>query len=163
MGGQIIFHFVNLDEREFNKFLAFKDVVFVKWDGSIFRGLTDYNLPDGYPFQLFIVRLSDIDNIKIWKEGIINLSDSPVIEFTRSYYDKEVNLLISGRLWFEKRYLTKSPDGRDILMEKGEALQKLYDSLAKWIKKYCERLPNGRYIGQHAKDYLEKGAKLSTD
>jgi hypothetical protein len=163
MGRQIIFHFVNLDEREFIKFLAFGDVAFVKWDGSEFKVLAEYNLPEGYPFQLFIVRLSEIDNIKFLNDTTINSATSPVIEFTRSYYMEELNRLISGRLWFEKRYWTKSSDGTDILMEKSEALQKLYDSLAKWIKKYCERLPNGRYIGPHAKELLEKGAELSTD
>jgi len=76
-------------------------------------------------------------------------------------YLKEINPLVSGRFWYEHKYWDKDKDGRDILVAKDEELKLLYERLARWIKKYCKRLPNGNYIAPLAAELYSKGAELS--
>jgi hypothetical protein len=115
--------------------------------------------------QSLICMPSDLNSVQYIKfEGeekyFVDVACSPVVEFSRSGYDAESNTLVSGRLWYEHKCWTKDEDGNDILVEKSKELEKLYNSLARWIRKYCTRLPNGNYIGPHAMELYRKGAKL---
>ena len=116
--------------------------------------------------QSFMSFRSDLRQLKyreIKDSGLFYIDgyESPVIEFSRSGYKPELNLIVSGRLWYQHKYWTKDENGQDIIREKSKELERLYSSLVRWIKKHCTRLPNGNYIGPHAAELHERGAKLS--
>lgn len=118
-----------------------------------------------YP-QLYICLKRDFDNIVYEKLEAKNLyyvdsTRSQVIEFIRSGYKREENLLISGRFWMEMKYWDKDIKGNPVIITKRKELEELYSSLARWIRKYCTKLPNGNYIGRHAMELYGKGVKLS--
>ena len=113
--------------------------------------------------QMLICFMTDLDKIIYGRadQYYVNIIVSPVIEFSRSGHNPNLNRLISGRLWYQHKYWTKDKKGNDILLEKSQELEKLYNSLARWIKKYCKLLPNTNYIGPHAMELYKNGAELS--
>lgn len=170
MGRQIEFYFDDGDEREFIKLAQFKDVVFLKFREMEFRKYEEcldikkkaYSEASWNQTCICIER--DLKSVKLLgKDGnfFVDLHVSPVIEFSRSGYKPELNRLISGRLWYQHKYWAKDENGHDVLMEKSKELEKLYNSLVRWIKKYCKRLPNGNYIGPHAMVLYKNGTELS--
>lgn len=171
MGRQINFYLAANDERELLNAEFLKYVEFIRRDVPSPRSqrYADFEFSpydDGIYSQLYICFERDIDRIEFRKLEAKNLfyvdsTISPVIEFIRSGYKKEENLLISGRFWIEMKYWDKDEQGNSVLITKGKELEKLYTDLAKWVRKYCTRLPNGNYIGPHALEAYKKGAKLS--
>ena len=170
MGRQINFYFVKDDELKFLARCTENNVTFLQWDVELPQN-TEYSCFEQLPYdrdvkkQLFICLRSDLPNIK-YKEieskwFYIDSTTSPVIEFTRSGIIPMKNILVSGRLWFEMKYWDKDKNGNSILVTKDKKLEELYNSLAKWIRKYCMRLPNGNYIGPHAMELYKNGATLS--
>ncbi len=81
---------------------------------------------------------------------------SHVIELARTHLLEEEGLIIRGRLWAEMRYW----EG-EILMYKGEAFEKWYDRLARWIRTHYQKVADHRpYIGPQACRLYQKGIKL---
>ena len=171
MGRQINFYFAGEDEAHFLRHPNLKGVTYLK---------SDVQRPENKPFDLFHEEpdttssasqvyiclkpyLSDVTYREVETRGYYYLKslDSPVIEFCRSGLNLATNTLVSGRIWYEHKYWDKDDDGNDVLLEKPEELQRLYNSLVRWIRKYCTRLPNGNYIGPHAMEIYKRGSKLS--
>ena len=172
MGRQVNFYFDDKDENIFLNLPQLKDVTFLRFD--------NVNRPQNYIYDEFdlnpqlealhsqtciclkidldIVKYSEIERGKAY---FINDIVSPVIEYTRSGFDYNLNLLVSGRLWFQMKYWAEDEEGNDVLLSKSKELERLYNNLAGWIRRYCKRLPNGNYIGPHAMELYKKGAELS--
>ena len=170
MGRQINFYFIQNEETKFITHCIENNLMFLQWDVELpqnkeypYFGQLPYN--SNVSKQLYICHRRDLQNVKYKmlesKWFYIDLTVSPVIEFIRSGLNPNNNILVSGRLWFEMKYWDKDEKGNDILVTKDKILEELYNSLAKWIRKYCTRLPNGNYIGPHAMELYKKGAKLS--
>jgi hypothetical protein len=170
MGRQIEFYFSEDDEQEFLRqiesaeitFLRFRELVSVRYEEV---RLAEFSETSGSEQQVLICHRSDLECLKYWGSAsdmyMVNILDSPVIEFSRSGLTRDSNRLLSGRLYYEHRYWTKDAAGNDVIMEKSEELEKLYSRLVRWIKKYCKRLPGGYYIGPHAMKLHQNGAELS--
>jgi hypothetical protein len=171
MGKQINFYFGSRDELEFLDCRFLNEAVFISHESST-NSIEMYNefqlnptIREVYS-QLNICRPSYFEQIKFREVPtqeiyFIDPYDNPVIEFIRSGYKEDLNLLISGRLWYQHKYWGKDRIGKSVILTKSEELNKLYNSLAGWIRRHSTPLPNGRYIGPHAKELLEKGAELS--
>lgn len=169
MGRQIGFYFSDSDEKTF---LSLKQL-----DRVVFLELGMLRAPLAIPYEGFHTSVTvprrwqaaicsdqEFGRLRfIGGNGVFSIDDvvSAIIEFTRSYYSREEDTLMSGRLWYEHKYWDKDEQGRDVLREKSPELKKLYESLARWIRSHCKRLPNGNYIGEHAQKLLEAGARLS--
>jgi len=173
MGRQIELYFNEDDEKEFLNLHQFEEVVFLKFREMIAPKYELYNdikktaWIETRNTQTFICRKSDLEILEyqsVFTSGrnlfYIDSDCSPVIEFSRSGYIPDTNNLIGGRLWYEHKYWAKDQDGNDVLKEKSKELEKLYESLARWIRKYCKRLPDGRYIGPGAMKLHNQGARL---
>ena len=170
MGRQIRFYFVDSDEREFLILPQFEDAVFLKFrelesaQCELYCDINEKARSGISQNQTCICIKRDMANVKfLGREGrfLLDNYESPVIEFSRSGYKPELNLIVSGRLWYQHKYWTKDENGQDIIREKSKELERLYNSLVRWIKKHCTRLPNGNYIARHAMELHERGAKLS--
>jgi hypothetical protein len=90
----------------------------------------------------------------------LELDDSWAIEYSPPYSLEGDRRLVSGRLWYEHKYWSTDKDGNDVQIEKPEELKKLYESLARWIRKRCKRLPDGSYIAPGAQILVDEGAEL---
>ena len=171
MGRQINFYFDEGDEKEFLKLPQLKDITFLKFRETNSPkyeeiSLTRFSEILDATLQTFICFRSDLGDLtyrEITGRGLFYISgyDNPVIEFSRGGYRPLLNRLVSGRLWYQHKYWTKDEDGHDVIREKSKELERLYNSLNRWIKKYCTRLQNGNYIGPHAMELYKKGAELS--
>jgi len=171
MGRQIGFYFGDKDEKEFLEVVNTNDVVFLRdqFKRKKIEFYKEFNINPAVnqsKCQAYICFRSDLKSVGFfgdYKAGIILLDifKSPVIEFERSGLKPDINLLISGRLWYEHKYWTEDKDGNDVLLEKSKELERLYNSLARWIRKHCTRLDDGYYIAPHAMELHKKGAKLS--
>jgi len=171
MGRQINFYFDEKDEQEFLKLHQLNDIVFLKFRNMKSPQYEEIQL--GSPVhvsdsdsQTYMCFRHDLNNIEYqdYDDGklfYIKGVTSPVIEFSRSRYRQNLNLLGSGRLWYEHKYWAKDEDGNDVLLEKSKELEKLYNSLARWIRKHCTRLDNGNYIAPHAMELYKNGAEIS--
>ncbi len=171
MGRQVGFYFTDRDEEEFLELSQLQGVVLLRSRQLASPLCEEVQLK---PFQLtsnsdsqtlacFVSDKKELTFREIEGRGSFYIDDcvSPVIEFSRSGYRPDLNMIISGRLWYEHKYWTKDEDGNDVLREKSKELEKLYNSLARWIRKHCTRLPNGNYIAPHAQELHENGADLS--
>ena len=170
MGRQLGFYFGDNDEKQFLEFVRANDVVFLRHCVKEAKNevYNEFNINPAInqsiaqSYICFQAELECIRYIGSKEIGffLIDIHDSPVIEYDRSGLKSDSNLLISGRLWYQHKYWTKDESGHDIIREKSKELEKLYNSLTRWIKKYCTRLPNGNYIGPHAMELYKNGAKL---
>jgi|GEM_PF-3523611 len=159
MGRQIGFLMEKTDEDAFWEFLCsdpkiwamnppFKENKCVK-----LKKLPDLAKPWGRSIVIWHEDLCDEDILKyIETQGywLINKGAKEVIEFLRSrWYRKEDQSLGGGRLWYERfRY---DEDGNKVL--KNPALDRLYDTLAKWIRKHGTlHKPSGDYYLPEAKE-----------
>ena len=172
MGRQVNFYFVEEDEQSFLQILEHEEVIFLRdddheWPSHRFYGEFRLQPRDGAAHsQTLMCRKCDLKHLRFSRIATteryyIDSICSYVIEFTRSGYREVSNTLVSGRIWYEHTFWDKDSEGRDILVAKDEELKKLYERLARWIKKYCKRLPNGNYIAPHATELYAKGAELS--
>ena len=170
MGRQIGFYFDKKDEKEFLELPQFKEIAFLKFremkspQYDEIR-LEKFSIISDAQSQTIMCSKSDLNNLAYREIGgglyYIDAHDSPVIEFSRSGYKAELNRLISGRLWYQHKYWSKDKHGNDVILEKSKELEKLYNSLARWIRKHCTRLPNGNYIAPHAMELYKSGVELS--
>jgi hypothetical protein len=169
MGRQIGFYFDDIDEKEFLKLSQLQDIVFLRFREMKCPeceevDIVKYSRTSYDQTQIMICEKDDSKNVAFLEGGgtyMIDNHDSPVIEFSRSGYLPRKNLLVSGRLWYQHKYWTKDENGDDIIKEKSKELERLYNSLARWIRKHCTRLPNGNYIASHAMELHRSGAELS--
>jgi hypothetical protein len=170
MGKQIRFYFDDRDEREFLGLPQFQNVAFLKFREMATTECEEYQELDRKAHsatlrdQTCICLKDDLDLIIIVGEidnYFIDVHDSPVIEFTRSGYLPKKNLIVSGRLWYQHKYWTKDETGDDVLLEKSKEIEKLYNSLARWIRKHCTLLPNTNYIASHALELYKRDVELS--
>jgi hypothetical protein len=172
MGRQIRFYFVEQDEGGFLEFLNKEDIIYLRRDHSeerAYRVYDEFQLnprTEASHSQTLVCRTCDIDRLRFLPRRrsdmyFIDCGRSPVIEFSRSGFHAEAGILVSGRLWYEHKYWDKDAQGNAVVVAKGEDLKKLYERLARWIKKHGKRLPNGNYIAPHAADLHAQGAELS--
>ena len=174
MGRQIGFYFSHEDEEIFLKEkLSDLDIVFISPNSEqnhykIYEYINIELFTKDFTSQTFMCFRDDLHEIKmseIERNEYYRIREivSPVIEFDRSGYLKAKNILVSGRIWFELKYWDEDENGNDILRTKSDKLLKLYNSLERWIRRYCKRLPNGNYIAPNAEKLLkETGAELSS-
>ena len=171
MGRQINFYLHNEDERNLLESGVFSNIVFLNRltdnpKNNVYKEFHLIPREQTKNTQLYVCLEEDLDNIVYMP---INSSDlyfveptlSHVIEFIRSGLNPEKNILVSGRFWYEHKYWTKNENGEYILVEKSKELEKLYNNLAGWIRRHCDRMENGNYIGPNAKDVHKKGTRLS--
>jgi hypothetical protein len=172
MGRQINFYFDYRDEKLFLDLPQLQNVVFLRFNNIDHPQYYIYDEFDLNPqleashSQTCICLQNDLDKVVYseiddGKAYFINDITSPIIEYTRSGFNYELNLLVSGRLWFQMKYWGKDENGESALLSKSKELEKLYNSLAGWIRRHCKRLPNGNYIGPHAMELYNKGTELS--
>lgn len=172
MGKQVNFFFVEEDEKEFLKRLNGEDIVLLKKNTEQPRNeiYDEFHLSpnkEASQSQSYIclkTYLSEVKYEAVEEHGYFYIESfaSPVIEFSRSGLNPESDILVSGRIYYQHTYWDEDENGNDILLEKPEEPEKLYNRLARWIRKYCKRLPNDyRYIGPHALELYKKGARLS--
>ena len=169
MGRQIGFYFDKRDEEKFLDFFSNEPVEFISYDVlsqprcEAYRAFENDH-PKGSRSQALICYECELERLtyRSTKGGdfYVCSGTSPVIEFTRAYYDPDLSALISGRIWYERTFWDKDENGNDILVEKNPELLRLYNRLASWIRRHCKRLPNGNYLGPHAEKLHEKGAEL---
>ena len=171
MGRQINFYFDSNDEKDFLKLIYDNDIVFLRrrYKREKVETYNEFHINPAEDLtisQTYICYQTNINDVSFLsdKENSIVIIDSlysPVIEFDRSRFDSKSNLLVSGRLWYEHKYWTKDEQGNSILKEKSKELERLYNSLARWIRKHCTRLDNGNYIAPHAMELYKNGAQIS--
>lgn len=172
MGRQVNFYFAKSDEEAFLTAPAMRDTVLVnlRSEGepspSVVVQLWERCYSDTRVLQACVTPagfLSGIRYLSVPSIGryLVDTDCSPVIEYSRSGLNAELNLLVSGRLWYQEKYWDRDENGNDVLMQKDPSLTKLYNTLSGWIKRHCKRLPNGLYIGPGALELYEKGASLS--
>jgi hypothetical protein len=171
MGKQVNFYFDRPDEARFLSQRGLSKVEFLVSDvdspevklSDVFREELDTSSSSSQVYICLRSYFSSVVYQRVEERGYSYLDPfaSPVIEYTRSGLNTVRNVLIAGRIWYEHKYWDKDDDGNDVLVEKPERLLRLFNSLARWIREYCTRLPNGMYIGPHAMELHKKGAKLS--
>ena len=171
MGRQVNFYFVEEDERRFLDRLDVEAVTFLRadtYEEPIHKIYDEFQLKarsESSHSQTLICRTCDLCRLRFrkitGKRYYIDGDRSPVIEFIRSGYLAESNILVWGRIWYEHKYWDRDKRGTSILVAKEDELRRLYERLARWIRKHCKRLPNGNYIAPHAAELHAKGAKLS--
>lgn len=177
MARQLGFYFTNLDESEFLSRSPLSDtgVLFLRNDldspkHEIYNQFDQLAYDETNDTQIFLCYKEDLSGVLLNRVKIKNTNKwlyyidgtaSPVIEYFRSGYNRGTNIIVAGRLWYEHKYWAKDEGSNSILVEKDKRLEMFYNSLVRWIKQYCTRLPNGNYIGPHAQKLYEAGAGLS--
>jgi hypothetical protein len=171
MGRQIRFYFVCEDEANLiMEALGGDTVLLADYVRSLRSGARTEIGADAIGVQVagmvHICFKSDLGRVRYVSTGrgdeyFLESYDSFVIEYLRCGLDAETNRLVPGRLWYQHRYWTKDETGKDVVREKSEELERLYNRLIRRIKKYCKRLPDGYYIGPHAMELHQNGAELS--
>jgi len=137
----------NLNEVEFLKSGFMKQPTY-----EIYDKFDDPNAQPPYS-KVYICFKKDLNRITFdkvedgsyWMSGTIN----PVIEFIRSRPDRETKKWISGRIWFEFKYWVKDENGKAVLLQKDDALKKLYEKLERWIRKHFRKDSLDYYVGPH--------------
>lgn len=130
MGKQINFRMDMDMESQFWSFLkSINGLEFImKKDG---KNINVEELSDDY-YNKIIIYNKGFGELTTLKKGItINTIFSPVIEFSRTYIDLERKQISNGRLWVEMKYWNENEE----LVEKPKELDKLYQKLARWIRK----------------------------
>ena len=114
----------------------------------------------------YLVKRSNKNEIKsrYLKPNLYRIDDifSPVIEFTRPYYDKEKNILKKSRLYYTKGFWNDN----DEWQEKPSDFLETADKLFKWFRKTYKgtKIPQskGLVVTQNVKEKIEKeGLKLN--
>lgn len=110
--------------------------------------------------KCFLVREADISFIKnefIKKQNyyLINEFESPVIEFSRCFFDGKI--LKHGRLYFLKAVY----DSNGKLVYKSQEFITRSHAVLKWIKKYYKRdIETGYYFSPRAEEWKNNSGKL---
>lgn len=110
--------------------------------------------------KCFLVRQADINFIKnefINKQNyyLINEFESPVIEFSRSFFDGKI--LKHGRLYFLKAVY----DSSGKLAYKSQEFITCSQAVLKWIKKHYKRdIETGYYLSPRAEELKNNNGKL---
>jgi hypothetical protein len=168
MGKQMNFYMLKSDEDEFISYIQSDREVCIFLDRikhPYIEGLK--SLPDRDVPGWFMVYLWDktnspppkIDYVPEQKHYVVDFFESEVIQFSRSYFDK--NRLVRGRIWAEMKKL-QSGD-LSIMTKKSESFEKWFNKLSNWIKKKSKKNDFGDYLlAGAAKFVLENGKIVQT-
>lgn len=135
MGKQINFE---MDHNMTDKFWAFlksiDNLEFIMRRENENQKLSE--LPSDY-YTKIIIYNNEIGELQALSNSTtIDTMSSPVIEFSRTCIDRERKELRGGRLWVEMEYW--DDNGKQI--EKPKELDKLYQKLARWIRKNMPKI-----------------------
>jgi hypothetical protein len=164
IGRQVNFFMLPGDLLDFEAYLkrkepvCFVNVPLLTVEGSICaEGLSNHTKIGSY-----IARMSDINHLRveyIETQGYWLVDDtSPVVEFSRSYWDKEKKLLRRGRLYYEPVYV----DNAGMWREKPPEFIAWADRMLRWMRRTYTRDPHsGFYIAPQALRWVtEAGGRL---
>jgi hypothetical protein len=164
MGRQVNFYMTEEDEKEF--------IDFAKGTGDVKIWPYHMTSPDES-----LRTLPEQESRKIWSEvflsndeiygrmhtrfyenpnvHIVNPSDSPVIQFSRSFMSESG--LKRGIIWAEFTWLDRDVDE---IVPKDPAFVKWYEKIARWLKRRYRMMEPLTYAGPGALRFQEEGGEL---
>jgi hypothetical protein len=165
MGKQINFYMMKSDEDEFISYIQANREVCIFLDRMKHSYIEELvSLPGKDVPGWFMVYLWDktnspppkIDYVPEQKHYVVDFFESEVIQFSRSYLDK--NRLVRGRIWAE---MTKWQSGdTSTFTKKSDSFEKWFNKLSKWIKKKSKRNDFGDYLLTGAAEFILENGKI---
>jgi len=165
MGRQLLLHLVGRDEEALVRAVrATGDIRVLPWSSRSkdFPDLKVLPKPETEDFwsalELYNQGLGQPFVTKFVPKGgyfVVDEDRSPVIEWTRSRFEKQK--VKPGRIWATFEFTdvaTKKP------VDKGEEFRKWYDTVEKWIKRNFVRTNPRFYAGPEAVKFREHGGEL---
>ena len=163
MGHQVNFYMLPDDLAEFEQMLQRQSgVVFLNaWFSTpAVERLPALAIPEMGKTQLmvYLAREADVPYIhttaiRSQQHWIVDEGRSPVVEFTRCYYDGK--MIRRGRLYFNTRFY----DEAGHWVGKPHDFVRWADGLLRWIRKHYRKDPHTTfYVGSHAWQWTSQGS-----
>lgn len=133
MGRQINFFISETLQDEFIDFLKENNYIFINSKTNHIYDLKSQDIRLTYLYK------PDYGDIITYEDcpTRIDITKSPVIEFSKCFIKPNSNIVIRGRLWISHNYYDKNNN----LVEKSPTFTKDYNQLVRWIKKHVPYQP----------------------